>query len=211
LGYFLWLISDEDPVLAVDRADRRLERHQGFDPPGPVAGLLLQLTDCRLLRPLVPVDQPARQFPSPPVDDAPVPPQPEHSLLVVDQEHDRGPAQPHDVMPEAVTAGDLDVDLAQPYPGIVVDGPLAERPPSAEPLFGIGGHGPDARTWGTILGWSLIRRTSCGAAMTRPRPPMTANTRVRPNTRTGSASCGRPLRRAVRCSTWAAAADFRSR
>jgi hypothetical protein len=60
-----------------------------------------------------------------------MPPHQEHTILVIDQHHHRCTRQAHDVTPEPIPVRHLHVDLAKPDPLVVIDRPLAERPPPA--------------------------------------------------------------------------------
>ena len=117
--------------------------------------------------------RPGRDLPTPRVGDEAVTPQQQHPAVGIAHDRARGLiGHPHDVMLEALAAGDLDVDEHEPDPLALVETSLAVHRPS---------HSPDCRRRLRSRG----ARSSGAVALRRPpvnrRAMSQAPTRSRPN------------------------------
>ena len=171
--------SDEDEVLRVSDADRRLKRERLLVLLRTPTGLLTQLPDgcaCGVLRWL---DYPYWKLPAPAVVDEAVTVKHQQLSRVVDQEHDRDPLHSQHMVFETDSTRGLDINEVQVHPPALVQRPRAEHPPPGsgpapvgcshvvtlprrDPTARVVGGGAPARNHGRLAAAKTnIQRRSC--------------------------------------------------
>ncbi|GAA4933795.1 hypothetical protein GCM10023334_041710 [Nonomuraea thailandensis] len=119
-------------MLGVDHPRHRLIRDQRLQALRPIPGLLLHLPQSSGHRILADLDQPTGKLPPPPIEHEPMPPHQQDTILLIQDDSDRGPIQVDHVMLEPLPAWDLHIRQPQPNPPIVIDQPLPVHDPARQ-------------------------------------------------------------------------------